>query len=67
MSFTEQGEIVMHAELAVIRERAHKLVLVREIAASRRLDKIHYLRLRGKLAVWRRNNGFDRSKALAER
>ena len=56
----------MHAELAAIRERVHKITIVREIAASHRLDKMYHPRLE-KLAAWRRRNAFDRSEVLTER
>ena len=45
MNFTEHNLIAMHAELAAFCEPMHKLILVREIAASHRLDQMHHLRL----------------------
>ena len=53
MAFTEHEVIVMHAELAAISERAHKLILVRKIAAFHRLEQMHHIRILEKLAVWR--------------
>ena len=68
ISFTEHDVIAMHAELAAIRERVHKLILVREIVASHRFDQInHHFRLLEKLVAWRRRRSFDRSEVLAER
>ena len=67
MSFTESYETAIHAKLAAIRESVHKLVLVKGIAVSHRLDQLHYLRLLEKLATWMTTNGFDRSEELAER
>ena len=67
MNFTEHDVIVIHEELAAIRERVHKLILGREIAVSYRLDQKHNLRLLEKLAAWRRKKRFDRSEILAER
>ena len=64
---TELHERELHAEVALVRERVHKLTLVREIAAFHRSDKMHYLRLQERLAVGKKNNGFDRSEVLAER
>ena len=64
---TEQDITAMHAELAAVRERVHKPIMVREIETSHRLDQMHHLRLLEKLAAWSRNNGFDRSEVLAER
>ena len=45
MAFTEQEVAAMHAELAAIRERIHKLILTREVAASHRLEQMRHLRL----------------------
>ena len=67
MNFTKHDVTAMHAELAATRERVHKLILAREIAASYRLDQINHLRLQDKLAAWRRTNGFDRSEVLSKR
>ena len=50
----------MHAESKAIRKHVRKLILVREIAASHRLEEINHLRLRKKLAAWRGYYGFDR-------
>ena len=57
----------MLAKLDAIRERLHKLVLVREIAASHRLDQMNHLRLQKKLTTWRRNNCCERNETLAVR
>ena len=38
MTSTEHDVTAMHAVLAVIRERAHKLILVRETVASHKLE-----------------------------
>ena len=59
--------IATHAELTAICERVHMLILVREIAASHRLEQMYHLRLLEKVSVWRRNDGFDRNEVLAER
>ena len=59
--------IATHAELTAICERVHMLILVRKIAASHKLEKMHHVRLLEKVAPWRRNDGFDRSEVLAER
>ena len=56
----------MHAKLAAGHERVHKLILVREIASSHRLDKMHLFRLLEKLAAWRRSNDFDKREVLTE-
>ena len=45
MAFTEQEVTVMHAELAAICERVHKVILLREIAVSPRSEQMHNLRL----------------------
>ena len=66
--FTKHGVIAIHAEVAEIRKRVYRKILVRrEDAVSHKSDKIYHLRLLEKLATWRRNNDFDRSEVLAER
>ena len=64
---TEQDITTMHAELTAICERVQKLILVKENAASHRLDEIYHLQLLEKLVAWRRNNEFARSEVLTER
>ena len=49
MNFTKHDVTVMHAESAAFCTRVHKLILVREVAASHKLDKIHHPRLQDKL------------------
>ena len=67
MTFTEHDMTTMHADLAAICERVHKLILIRGITAPHRLDQMHHLRLLEKFAVWKINNGIDMSEALADR
>ena len=57
----------MHTELDVFCKHVQKHILVREIATSHRLDEMNHLRLREKLAVWRRTNGFDRIEVQDDR
>ena len=66
-NFSKYDIIVMHVELAIIRERVHTFILVREIIAFHRLDQMYHLLLLEKVTAWRRNDGFDRSEVLAER
>ena len=57
----------MHAELATIRERVHKLIRVRKIAAFHKLDQIRHFRLFEKLEAGKRDDGFDRKEVIVER
>ena len=43
MIFTKQKVTAMRTELAAIHEYMHKHFLIRETAASHRLEKIHHL------------------------
>ena len=53
--------------IAAIRERVHKIIMVRELIAFYRLDNMNQLRLQEKLAPWRRSNDFDKTEVMAER
>ena len=66
-NIAKHGVIGMHAELATIRERVHRLTLVRDIVASHRFDQMNHPQLLEKLVAWRRNSGFDKSEVLDER
>ena len=57
----------MHAELDALHKRVDELKLVREISTSHRSDEMNHLRLRKKLAAWRRKNGFDIIEVQDER
>ena len=67
MNFTKHDVSVIIAELTATHECVQELITVREIATFHTLDQINHLWLLEKLAAWRRTNGFDRSKVLAER
>ena len=43
--FTEYDVTVMHKELAAARERVHKLIMVRKLAASPELEQMRHVRL----------------------
>ena len=45
MSFTERDVTVMHAELKAVYRRVRKLIMVRKIIATHRLEKMNRLRL----------------------
>ena len=51
---------------AIIRGRVHKLIRVRELAASHRLEQMRSVKMLEKRATWMRENGFDRIKVFAE-
>ena len=57
----------MLAELAAARERVHKLIRVREPAASHKPDQINHFRQLEKLAAWRRTNGYNNIEVQDER
>ena len=57
----------LHAEVEAICKRVRKLIIVREIAASHRIDEMNHLRLRKTLAVWKTNNDFDKIDVQDER
>ena len=67
MNFAKHDVIVVNEELTAARERMHKIVVVREIAASHILYQMNNIRLLEKLAAWRRTNGLDINEVLAER
>ena len=49
MNFNKHDVTGMHAELDTVPKRVHKLILVREVTASHRLDGMNHLRLLGSL------------------
>ena len=63
MSFTERNITVMHAELKAVCKCVCKLIMVREVAGSYRLEEMDHLRLRENLEAWRQSYGFDRWNA----
>ena len=67
MKFITHDVTDMQAELAVVRERVHKLVLIREFAASHKLEQILRVRVPKQAAAWKREDGFDRNEIIAER
>ena len=66
IKFKEHDVTTMHAESAAVRERVHKPTLLRERAASHKLEQIRHPRLLEKLATWKRDDDFDRNEILAE-
>ena len=54
-------------ELAVIRERVHKLIPVRELAALHKLEQIKSERVLKWRATWITENDFDRIEFIADR
>ena len=50
----------MHAEIAALRVRVRKLMLVKEIVVSHILKQLHSLRMLKRLAALQRTNDFDR-------
>ena len=65
--FTERDVNAMLAELAVVRERLHKLVLFRELATYHKLEQIRRVPMLEKQAALAREDGFDRIEVIAER
>ena len=56
----------MVADLAITRGRVRKLIRVRELAASHKLEKMRRVRMLEKQAAWKREDGFDRIEVIAE-
>ena len=54
MFFTEGEVTAVQAELAVLREHGHKLMLVGEMVASYRKEQLHSLRQLERHAAWLR-------------
>ena len=65
--FTERDVNAMLAELAVVRERLHKLFLFRELATYHKLEQIRRVTMPEKQAAWAREDGFDRIEVMAVR
>ena len=61
-SLTDRHVTAMHGELKALHARVWKLILVRVLAASHKLEKINHLRLLEKLRAWREKYGFDRTE-----
>ena len=57
----------MLADLAAVRERVHKLIRVRELAASHKLEQMLHVQMREKAAGWMREDSFDRNEIIAKR
>ena len=56
----------MVADLAIIRGRVYKLIRVRELAASHRLEQLRSVRMLEQRTTCMRENGFDRIEVIAE-
>ena len=56
----------MVSELAITRGRVRKLVRVRELAASHKLEQLRRVRMLEKQAVWKKEGGFDSIEVIAE-
>ena len=54
MRFTERSVTVMHAKVKSVCRYVRKLVMVRRIAASHKLEEMKHFRLPEKLSAWRR-------------
>ena len=67
IKFTEHDVTTMHAKLAAAREPVLKLIRIRELAACHKLEQMCHLRLLEKLTAWKRDDGFDRNKIIAEK
>ena len=57
----------MLKELAEIRGRVHRLIRVRELAASHLLEQMRRVRMLEKRAAWKREGGSDTIDVVAER
>ena len=59
MTFTEHDVTVMHTELAALRDRVNKRILVSKIAASHKVEQMRHLRLLERVGACKREDGFD--------
>ena len=57
----------MLKDLTEIRGRVHRLIRVRELAASHLLEQMRRVRMLEKQAAWEREGGFDRIEITAQR
>ena len=62
MKLTKYDVPAMLAELAAVCECAHKLILVRELATSHKLEQMLSVRVREKDAAWKREDDFGRDQ-----
>ena len=56
----------MVSELATTRGRVRKLIQVRELAASHKLEQMQGVRMLEKQAAWKRDGGFDKIEVIAK-
>ena len=56
----------MVSKLAITRGRVRKLIRVRELAASHKLEQMRRVRMLEKQVAWKREGGFDRIEVTAE-
>ena len=55
----------MLADLAAVRERVHKRIRVRELAAFCKLEQMRRVRMLEKQAAWKREGDFNRNEIIA--
>ena len=65
-TFPERDVRLMVADLAVTRGRVRRLIRVRELAASHKLEQMQCARMLEKQAAWKREGGYDRIEVVAE-
>ena len=64
MKFTEYDVSAMIAESREACKRIRKLGILRKTIATHHLKELRHLRPVGKLAIWRKSNGFDRCDVI---
>ena len=60
MNLPERDAHLMLEKIAVIRGLVHKLIVVRELAASHKLEQTRRVQILEQGAPWMRENGLDR-------
>ena len=61
MEFTERDVPTRHSELAAVRARGHKLIRVKELATSHKVEQMCHLRLPETVSGWKRYYDYNMS------
>ena len=63
----DRDVIAMFTDLAAVRKRVHKLILVRDLATFNKLEQMQYVRMLKRQATRTQEDSFDRIKVMAEK
>ena len=67
MTIPERDVRLVVADLAIIRGCVRKLIRVRNLAASHKLEQMRSVKMLKQRATWMRENGFDRIEVIDDR